>query len=361
MIIKNLKIFSQNICKNSLIVNTLLETLVYFDIILIQKPPWSEIRKIPSISCCEGEPLMGASHHPNWISFARIPLDDKDFPRVIAYINICLSSLRFLLRKDIINYRDISLISFFNNNVCYYILNVYSDSSHTALKYLKDTEVNIDNVVLMTGNFNIRDSLWDLLFPFHSSISDDLIIIADSFNLALSTPTNPYLTRYSNMAEESNSVIDLMFLHYGSSELDHHTILSKSQLSLDHAPLSIDIPIFKEIIQMLKLTLALKSDQETAFIKDIISNFKNLDISNIEDISKLEQVVNQLGTIIDQAWKKNAKKLKISKHSKQWWSEECKWSLNNYRSSRSLKNWKKFNVMECLGPNILFFFYLFFF
>ena len=37
MIVKNLKIFSQNICKNSLIVNTLLETLNHFNIILIQK------------------------------------------------------------------------------------------------------------------------------------------------------------------------------------------------------------------------------------------------------------------------------------------------------------------------------------
>ena len=93
---------------------------------------------------------------------------DSNFPRVIAYVNICLSSLRFLLRKDIINHRDIGLISFFNNNVCFYILNVYSDSLHSALKYLKDTEVNIDNVILMTGNFNIRDSLWDPLFPTHS-------------------------------------------------------------------------------------------------------------------------------------------------------------------------------------------------
>jgi len=159
MITKNLKIFLQNIHKNSLIVNTLLETLVHFDIILIQELLWSEICKIPSTSCCKGEPLMGTSHHPNWISFARIPSDNKDFPKVIAYINIHLSSLCFLLHKDIIDHRDISLISFFNNNVCYYILNVYSDSSHTALKYLKDTEVNIDNIVLMTGEFNIRDSL----------------------------------------------------------------------------------------------------------------------------------------------------------------------------------------------------------
>ena len=133
-----------------------------------------------------------------------------------------------------------------------------------------------------------------------------------------------------------------MFLHYRSSELDHHTILPKSQLSSDHTPLSIDIPIFKEIIQTSKLTLVPKSDQETAFIKGIILNFKILNTSNIKDTSKLEWVVNQLRMIINQAWTKNTKKSKISKHSKQWWSEECKRSLNNYRSSRSLKNWKKF-------------------
>jgi len=102
---------------------------------------------------------MGTNHHPNWLSFTWIPSDRSDSSRVIAYINICLSSLYFLLCKDIINHRDIILISFVNNHVSYFIMNMYSDSSYLALKYLKDTEVNIDNVLLMTGDFNIRDSL----------------------------------------------------------------------------------------------------------------------------------------------------------------------------------------------------------
>ena len=342
MSIKNLNIFSQNVQKNSLIVNTILEMLTHFDIILIQEPPWSEIQKIPSTSNCEGDPLIRSIHHPNWILIARTPSCDKDSPRVISYINIHLLSFRFLLCKDIINHKDISLISFFNNNICYYILNIYSDSSHTALKYLKDTEVNIDNVVLMTSDFNIRDSLWDHSFPFHSSSSDNLIIIADSFDLALSLPTNPGPTRFSDTTGESNSVIDLMFLHNGSSELDHHTILLESQLSSDHAPLVINIPITEEIIQSSKLTLAPKSEQETAFVQDVISNFKNLNTSNIVDTEEIEQVVNRLGSIIDIAWTKNVKRSKISRHSKQWWSEECKRSLDNYRSTRSLENWKKF-------------------
>jgi len=91
-------------------------------------------------------------------------------------------------------------------------MNIYSNSSHSALKYLKDTEVNIPNLLIMTGDFNIRDSIWDLSFPHHSAISDDLMIIADSFNLDLSITTHRISTRYSDSAGDLNLVIDLIFL-----------------------------------------------------------------------------------------------------------------------------------------------------
>jgi len=284
MIVNKLRIFSQNVRKNSLILNTLLETQNHFDIILIQEPLWSEIWKIPSCTKCKGELLFGTSHHPNWISYARSSPNSNDYPRVIIFINIRFSSLQFLLCKDIFDHRDICLISFFNYSVCYYILNVYSDSSHLALKYLKDTEVNISNVLLMMGDFNIRDSLWDLSFPFHSSISDDLIMIADSFDLSLSTPTNPGPTRFSDTTGESNSVIDLMFLCHRSVELDNHSILPNSCLSSDHAPLIIDIPIIEEFIPSSKFVIPPNSEQE--------SNFSKLDMSHIENIDILETTVN---------------------------------------------------------------------
>ena len=260
MIVQNLKVFLQNIQKNTLIVNTILETQSQFDIIFIQEPPWSEIHKIPSSLDCKGDALMETTHHPNWLLSTRIPSERSDSPRVTAYINIYLSSFRFLLCKDIINHRDIILISFLNNHVCYYIMNIYLDSSHSALKYLKDAKVKIDNVLLMTGDFNIRDSLWDPSFPHHSSISDDLIIIANSFNLALSMLTNPCLTRYSNIAGEANSVINLMFLRYGSRELNRHSIHPDSHLFSDHAPLFINIPIDEEIVCTSKLSIPQKSE-----------------------------------------------------------------------------------------------------
>jgi len=158
MIIKHINIFSQNVYKNNLLTNTILEAQRNFDIIFIQEPPWSIIQFIPSSSNQEREELVGIPNYPNWITFSRNPSNPQDLLRVITYINIRLSDFCFSLCKDLLDHRDISCISFFNCGSIYFMLNVYSDSSQTALKYFKNTEANINNVLIMTGNFNIRDS-----------------------------------------------------------------------------------------------------------------------------------------------------------------------------------------------------------
>jgi len=117
---------------------------------------------------------------------------------IITYINIRLFSFQFSLYKDIYNYRDVSLISFFNNNSIFFLINVYLDFSQLALKYLIDTEVNINNILVMTGDFNIRDNLWDHNYPHYSIHSNLLFDIADSLYLKLSELTNYILTRYSD-------------------------------------------------------------------------------------------------------------------------------------------------------------------
>ena len=47
------------------------------------------------------------------------------------------------------------------------MLNIFSDNQQSALKYLKNTEVTLQNVLIITRDFNIRDSIWDLSYPFH--------------------------------------------------------------------------------------------------------------------------------------------------------------------------------------------------
>jgi len=159
MILKDLKIFLQNVQKNNFLINIVLEVNQSFDIIFIQELLWTTLRTIPSLTNCEGIPLVGIPNHPNWLTSAREPYSSNDSSRVIIYINVRLSSFCFSLQKDIINHKDILLASFFNDNTILWIINVYSHFSHSTLKYLKDTEVNIMNLLIMTGDFNIRDSI----------------------------------------------------------------------------------------------------------------------------------------------------------------------------------------------------------
>jgi len=183
MILKDIKIFSQNVCKNNFVINTILET---YNIIFIQELSWSSICSIPSSMNKEGEKLVGVPNHPNWIMFS--------------------------LWKDIFDHRDISCIFFFNCGLSYFLINIYSNSSQSALKYLKNTEVNINNILIMTGDFNIRNSIWDPDFPHHLLYKDILFEVANSFQLDLSKPTELFLTRYSIINRTPIQLSTLCFL-----------------------------------------------------------------------------------------------------------------------------------------------------
>ena len=221
-------------------------------------------------------------------------------------------------------------------------MNIYSDSSYSALKYFKDTEVNIPNLLIMTGDFNIRDSIWDLSFPHHSAISDNLMIIADFFNLNLSFFTHHVPTRYSDTAGKSNLVIDLMFLQSSLTNLNNHSIYPDWHLSLDHALLTVSISIAEENIISLKFSIVKNSEEEVSFIKDVSYTIKSIDIANLSDTNKLEEVTNTLASKIEYVWRTNSKRVNITRHSKSWWNKECSRALINYRITRSLENWKIF-------------------
>ena len=182
--------------KNKLLTNSILEAQKEFDIIFIQELLWLFIQSILSLLNMEGEDLVRVLNYPNWITFSRNTSNNYDSLKVILYINVRLSNFWFFLWKDIFNYKNIFCISFFNCSFIYFLINVYSNLSQTALKYLKDTEANINNILVITGNFNIRDNSWDLSFSHQFIHHDTLTDIADSINLCISNPTNYHKMNY---------------------------------------------------------------------------------------------------------------------------------------------------------------------
>jgi len=99
MILKSIKLYLQNIWKNRILTDTILETNNDFNIIFIQELPWLTIYAILSSFSEEGDRVVDAPNYLNWIS--RTSSDKNDYLRVILYINIYLFNLYFSLWKDI--------------------------------------------------------------------------------------------------------------------------------------------------------------------------------------------------------------------------------------------------------------------
>jgi len=106
--------------------------------------------------------------------------------------------VRFALQLDIINHHDINVLAFHNDWDTNYIINIYSDSNQMALQALWQNMTNMNNTIILTGDFNIRDSDWDPSFRHHSSHTDNLITITDNLGLELSPPLNPGPTRFAD-------------------------------------------------------------------------------------------------------------------------------------------------------------------
>jgi len=66
----------------------------------------------------------------------------------------------------------------------------------------------------MSGNFNIRDTEWDLSVFAHSTAGQALIDLADSFGLVSLLPALFVPTHYLDTDSHTNSVIDLIFFRY---------------------------------------------------------------------------------------------------------------------------------------------------
>ena len=150
------------------------------------------------------------------------------------------------------------------------------------------------------------------------------------------------LTRYMNNQNNSNSVINLMFLWLTSAEFDNRTIHPKWRLSLDHTLLIVNIMIFEKYIQTKKWTIIKNSEKERNFIAKLTKSVKKLNTEQIASKKDLEQVVQKFIYNMDEIWFKHSKIVNITKHSKSWWNNECQRKLEKYRFSTHLEDWKTF-------------------
>jgi len=186
-------VHSHNVAKNYMYLDVLLETLYnYFNVLFVQEPPWQTIRQAPSSSNKEGDDVIGAPMHPEWLYMVRPPQDDQA-PRVMAFVSKRLEKLCPSMRTDLINHCNIFVLSLFQGNNTYNLMNVYSDADKTAISYLWD---HIDELPLfhyMGGDFNVHSSMWDPEVTHHRWAAITLLEITADLDLQWTEPSNPVL------------------------------------------------------------------------------------------------------------------------------------------------------------------------
>ena len=123
--------------------------------------------------------------------------------------------------------------------------------------------------------------------------------IANSFQLGISSPTVCVLMRYADNQDNSNSVIDLIFLRPTSEEFDNHSIHADWRLSSNHVPLMVKISISEENIQSRKCTIIKNSKEDIKFVKDVKILIKEFDTLHIDSIDDLEKTVQEFTNKMD--------------------------------------------------------------
>jgi hypothetical protein len=141
--------------------DTLLASLYdEYDLLMLQELPWAFVKNAPSSSSWEGEAVVGPPISPNWgCIFCPSSVDDP--PHVVMYFNVHIKPLRPSYCRDLIDHRDIVILSLGLGAGCSLFANVYSDANHTAITALHKGVWTWPNLMVMGGHFNVRHKSWD--------------------------------------------------------------------------------------------------------------------------------------------------------------------------------------------------------
>jgi len=121
-----------------------------------------------------------------------------------------------------------------------------------------------------------------------------------------------------NNFQDSNSVLDLMFLYVGLEEFNNHLISPDIQSPSDYALLSISIIIKEEFIQEKKQSIVRNSDKEKEIINKLRNRIGSMEITHIINCEMLEHITQEFAIITEDLWNKFLKLVNITKQSKVW-------------------------------------------
>ncbi|KAF4610623.1 hypothetical protein D9613_006810 [Agrocybe pediades] len=326
--------------------DVLLETLQNsFDVLFVQEPPWQTIRQAPSPSNRDGEDIVGAPMHPAWLYMVRPPTNDET-PRVMAFVSKRLERLRPSMRRDLADHRDIFILSLFQGNETYHLMNVYNDADGTAVRYLSNHVHELPQLHYMGGDFNIHSREWDPEVTHHRGDAINLLELAADLNLERTQPSNPGPTFISHNPDLRPSVIDLVFHGIAESASDYTFRDPVRQGPSDHIPIFTVVKLDDEIEPVTRRTIPRDSEAEQAMRTELPQKVADIQVGDLETREDVERVAQALANAYAEAWMAHSKVFRITKHSQPWWNNECSAKLATYRNDKSDLNVSNTNSLR---------------
>ena len=177
-------IYLQNVCKNYMLVDSLLEIQKdLYNVLFIQEPPWNFVYFVSFTTISGEDEVFGTPIHPDWVQVVQFPQNSEQTPSIMCFTHSRLFRLCSALRRDIVNHRDIQLLFFFKRGRCQVLINAYFDSFHIAVDFLSNKALNIPKLLYMREDINVRNAEQDLFVSLHPVASQALRDLADSYSL----------------------------------------------------------------------------------------------------------------------------------------------------------------------------------
>ncbi|KAF5318583.1 hypothetical protein D9619_010815 [Psilocybe cf. subviscida] len=241
------------------------------------------------------------------------------------------------MRHDIIDHRDILVLSLFAEGQTFNFMNIYSDSEFTAIKLLADCMDSLPQFQYMGGNFNSHNSLWDPV-PCAANVAAShwLLSAAQTIGLELDPVSNPGPTHIPRDASKHPSVIDLVFLPVALTALVTTERVTDAQSDSDHIPLLTIVPVSPAMRTALRRCLPSDPVKVQAFPDDLVAKLRLIAPDDVE------AAASAVVSAFSEAWLAHSRDSNVTRHLNPWWNEACAIALQQHRASRNPADWAHF-------------------
>ncbi|CAA7264635.1 unnamed protein product [Cyclocybe aegerita] len=254
----------------------------------------------------EGDEVIGTPKHPTGCKW--------------------LSRYRPAMRRDIVDHRDIIVLSLFSG----------------AIEHLAAHVHSLPPFIYMAGDFNCVSTTWDDYEHGESSTAISLWDTASQIGLEWARPSNHGPTRISPNPNQRSNVLDLVFLAPSEILISMPRLEHNLQGPSDHVPICTDLDIGPEPPGSGRRTIKPGSEAEKSFISDILRDLAAIPVAALATKEGVEALADAIATAFSDAWLAHLTESKPTKRSKSWWTEECSETFRVYQLSRSLADYNKF-------------------